>query len=457
MPKLKKYFVIINSLLVAFFGIAIMYFMLFLANGQYNTTAFVTMMLVLCGATIFTVNWLLTYIANSVGRLKMVASALKNGECIYPTNLAQYDFLADIAAELNTIQYRIHRRSEKLDLATQKLATILGSMTEGIIAVDQKQMLLHLNQAAIDMLAIHHTEFIGKPLWEVTRSKELNKLFNDSLNQGTSITVKVEHISPSRRWLQLKSAPLKHEGQVIGAVIVLSDVTNMHKLDTMRKDFITNASHELKTPVTAIIGLIETILDDSTMAMDTQKRFLQKINMQSKRINTIVGQLLALSKAEGVIETSYQDKIVLGDLCVSLTDQYTPVADLKGISFSIQCSVPELTFYGNQERLLQAIGNIVNNAVKYTANKGKVHIVYQLQQRQVIIAVSDTGIGIAKHEQSSIFERFYRIDKAHNSQTEGSGLGLAIARHIIIAHGGSITLESELGQGSTFYITLPLD
>ena len=453
MSRLKKYVVSINGVLIISFATLLIFTAL---SGQVSALWLVILLLSV-GATLLLVNVMLKRITTPINQLINAALTLKNNAPIQPINANRYDFLHDVALTLNKAHNRSYKRSAKLDLAAQQLSTLLASMTEGIIAADNKHTVLHLNQAAITMLAINSQDFIGKPLWEVIRSKELNDLFNDTLNSGLARTVKVEYLSPNRCYLQLKSAPLKHEGEIIGAVIVLSDVSQMHRLDAIRKDFIANASHELKTPITAITGLVETILDDNKMPAPTRTRFLQKIAAQSTRIDTIVSQLLALSKAEGNIELSYQDKIILGDVAAYLTDQYKPLAELKKIAFAITCQEADFALYGNQETLLQAIGNIVNNAIKYTDNNGKVAITLKVQESQVLITIKDNGIGIAKADQASIFERFYRADKAHNTKIEGSGLGLAIARQIIIAHRGTIDLKSALGKGSTFYISLPSD
>ena len=457
MFRLKRLFLVTGSILAICFVVASLFFVV-MAPTQHNTALFIIIMFALYGAVLLTIFGLFRYMTRSIQHLSVMTEALRDREHIAPpAKLGKYGFLKDIVAALNAVGHLTHRRSEKLDLASQKLATILGSMTEGIIAVDHQQTLLHLNQAAISILNIDPVHYDGKPVWEIIRSREINDLLADALGKGNARTVKLEYITPSRRWIQLKSAPLKHNNRVVGAVIVLSDVTQIHSLDEMRRDFVTNASHELKTPVTAIQGMIETILDDTTMAAATQKIFLEKISAQSSRINNITNELLNLSKAEQFIETSHQDSILLSSLCTLLKNQYAPIAELKEINLSAQCLDSNSAFQGNQEALLQAIGNIISNAIKYTSKGGRVASTFQLQEKNVLITVTDNGMGIAKNEQSRIFERFYRIDKAHNQQhIEGSGLGLSIARHIIIAHGGAITLESRLGRGTTFYITLPI-
>lgn len=225
--------------------------------------------------------------------------------------------------------------------------------------------------------------------------------------------------------------------------------------EVIRKDFIANASHELKTPVTAIQGITETLLEDTSMNKETRQRFLQKVNSQSIRLSQLISDLLALSRLESSSTESFENidlKEVIEDSCNVLQ----PFAIEKGLSLGVQCPETKVVISGDEESLNQLLINLLDNAIKYTPEGGKVTVLLTTNDEQAIIEVKDNGIGIEPAEQQRIFERFFRVDKARSKTLGGTGLGLSIVKHIVIRHQGHIILESASGQGSLFRVTLPL-
>ena len=225
--------------------------------------------------------------------------------------------------------------------------------------------------------------------------------------------------------------------------------------EATRRDFIANASHELKTPVTAIQGISETLLEDSSMDEETRQHFLQKVNGQSIRLSQLISDLLALSRLESSDIDSFENidlKEIIEDGC----NELQPLAKEKALSLRMQCPETKVIVSGDEKSLSQLIINLLDNAVKYTPENGKVTVQLKTNHGQAIIEVQDNGIGIEPAEQQRIFERFYRVDKARSKILGGTGLGLSIVKHIVIRHQGHIVLESATGQGSLFRVTLPL-
>jgi len=225
--------------------------------------------------------------------------------------------------------------------------------------------------------------------------------------------------------------------------------------EAIRRDFIANASHELKTPVTAIQGITETLLEDTNMDEETQQRFLQKVNNQSRRLSQLISDLLALSRLE-LNDTDSFENLDLNEIIEDSCNLLLPFAKERALSLKVQSPEAKVVISGDEKSLNQLIINLLDNAIKYTPEGGEVSVRLTTNNEQAIIEVEDNGIGIEPAEQQRIFERFYRVDKARSKTLGGTGLGLSIVKHIVIKHQGHIVLESTSGQGSLFRVTLPL-
>jgi signal transduction histidine kinase len=225
--------------------------------------------------------------------------------------------------------------------------------------------------------------------------------------------------------------------------------------EAIRRDFVANASHELKTPVTAIQGIAETLLDDESMDAETQQRFIQKVSDQSIRLSQLVSDLLALSRLEADESKSF-DNINLKEIIIDSCNALQVIAKEKNISLGTEIPETNIVIFADEKSLSQSIVNLVDNAIKYTPEEGKITVRLHVINDDAVIEVEDNGIGIADKEQQRIFERFYRVDTARSRTLGGTGLGLSIVKHIAFKHQGHISLESTLGQGSLFRITLPL-
>ncbi|UCG89064.1 MAG: hypothetical protein JSW71_11205 [Gemmatimonadota bacterium] len=257
--------------------------------------------------------------------------------------------------------------------------------------------------------------------------------------------------------VQLHTAPLQNaQGDLVGAVLVLHEVTELRRLETVRQDFVANVSHELKTPITAIRGLIDTIVEDGQMPNETRTRFLGKIQDQAMRLSLLVTDLLTLARLESADGLLTAEPLDMRESVRGSLSQFTASAEEQGIELVRDLPNTPVRIVGEHEALELVVNNLLDNALKYTPKGGRVWVRLDTDERSAILEVEDTGIGIAREHHTRIFERFYRVDKARSRELGGTGLGLAIVKHVCRTLGGSISVESEEGRGSTFRVVFPL-
>ena len=363
-----------------------------------------------------------------------------------------------LAQSFNRIAEQLREGLGTITLDRNRLLAILGGMVEGVVAVDQKERIVHMNQVAGKILRTSPEESVGKWFWDVTRFWGAREALASTLREGVKATeeIRIEDSSGDKR-IEVNTSPLLDgQGQLVGAVMVLHDLTELRRLEMFRRDFISNVSHELKTPVTAIRGIIETLREDETMDPENRKRFLSKAVNQTARLSTLVTDLLTLSRIESDKGSLDRETLDLRDLLHESAASLRMVGEGKGLT--IETKIPDLPliFEGDRELLRQSIDNLLDNAIKYTPEGGHIWLRVRTEDRLAVIEVEDTGIGIAPQDQERIFERFYRVDKARSRELGGTGLGLSIVKHITLAHGGDVSVTSSLDKGSIFRIRLPI-
>jgi two-component system phosphate regulon sensor histidine kinase PhoR len=368
------------------------------------------------------------------------------------------DEIGALAKALNRMAGNLKERIETISGERNKLEAILDGMVEGVIAINSDELIVHINKTACDIAGASLSQSVGKPLWEVIQIKELNDIISRTLKEKAKVEKEISIIGKTGdRHIQIISSPtFTLEGAISGAVIMLHDITELYALDRIRRDFVANVSHELKTPITAIRALIETIIDDENISEEDKKSFHIKIKKQSIRLSTLVSDVLTLARIESGKGATDNKNIDLRDL----------VNDVIGSLFienkeSEIKVVPEIVnepvkIVGDEEAIIEAVRNLTDNALKYTPANGVVYIRLKAIDGKAIIEVEDSGVGIEPAHQQRIFERFYRVDKARSRELGGTGLGLAIVKHVAISHGGRVELQSESGKGSLFRIILPL-
>lgn len=358
---------------------------------------------------------------------------------------------------LNQMLARMQARLEALRQRNDEQEAVLASMVEGVLAVDRDERVISLNQAAARLLGTNLAEVQGRSLPEVIRNTDLRRFAASALGARRAVEGDIVLRAATEVTLQAHGTALRDAaGRTIGAVIVLNDVSRLRQLENMRRDFAANVSHELRTPITSIKGFVETLLDGALRNPDDAERFLRIVARQAERLNNIIEDLLSLSKLERAAETAGIDlsRGPIRDVLQGARHDCEALAAQRQVQVDVDCD-EELEARINAPLLQQAVTNLLDNAIKYSETSGRIELLGRWADHEVLILVRDHGCGIAPEHLPRLFERFYRVDKARSRKLGGTGLGLAIVKHIVIAHRGTVSVESVPGQGSTFTIHLP--
>ena len=363
------------------------------------------------------------------------------------------DELADLGRALSRIAPRIAELVGKSTTELTRREAILASMNEGVLAVDSKLNVTFCNNAFIQATGIHGpTE--GIPLLRLVRDPALLQVVKKVVDSGTATRERLQLSAGETRTFEVYAAPLD-SGPARGAIAILHDVTPSERLERVKRDFIANVSHEIRTPLATIRGYAETLLDGGLEDEKNRRRFVEIIQATGVRLNNIAADLLTLSELDAGRPASPPALISLPDVINGALRAIEPAANLNSVH--VTCgTIPEVYLLGYGIRLEQAILNLLDNAVKFNKPDGEVRVqVEVLMDERVAIRISDTGIGIPHDDLSRVFERFYRVDKARSRRVGGTGLGLSIVKHAIEQMNGSLSVESEMGIGTTFTVSLP--
>jgi two-component system phosphate regulon sensor histidine kinase PhoR len=386
-----------------------------------------------------------------------VASRIARGEYNLRLPSLRHDELGELALALNNLAQGAQDRIEALTNSRDQIAGVLSGLNEGVIAVNLQQRIVHLNAAARSMLALGDELLLDEPLWEAIRISEISHAVDTCMREQMTVNATVKR---SGKILDLNVSIMRNQetSKASGAIIVLGDFTEMVRLQKIRTDFVANASHELKTPIAAIRGFAETIIDDPEMPDDTRDHFMERVRSQASRLDNIVQDLIHLSRFDSPIDLPADSEINL----VSLVNQVFKAKseDALDAGVSMEISLPDFPVEvdGDRGGFEQMISNLLDNAIKYTrAGDGQVALRLTTVDDIALIEVEDNGIGIADEEQQRIFERFYRIDRARSRDKGGTGLGLSIVKHVAQSHKGSVSIVSRLGQGTTFAVRIPFN
>ena len=363
----------------------------------------------------------------------------------------------ELSQTLNTLSLKIQKNTKELDIKYIEQQAILASMQEGVLAIDKKQQIIQINRAAMSILEINNLDDTdSRIIQQHIRFSNLQNFIKKILLTKKQATKDMTLNASSIKSVQVTGSPLTNEkGVNIGALIVMRDITDLRKLEEVRTDFVANVSHELKTPITSIKGFIETLSSDDFEHNKETKKFLEIIRQQSNRLNTIVDDLLTLSRIERKEEHIVFDLFPLENIIKNSIALCHHQAEKKNIKIKMNCdSNSEIKV--NSALLEQALVNLIINAIQHSNSNTTISLIGQMKDKKIIISVQDEGIGIEKKHHTRLFERFYRIDSSRSRNDGGTGLGLSIVKHIVNAHKGEISLESEIGKGSIFTIKIPI-
>jgi two-component system, OmpR family, phosphate regulon sensor histidine kinase PhoR len=397
-------------------------------------------------------------ISRQVGDIKTGAQRIAGGDFRHKLLVPRTEEFAAVAESLNQMAEELDGQIATLTRERNEREAVLSSMVEGVIAVDMEESVIAINEAAADFLEVDASAAEGKAIQEVLRNPDLQRVVAETLGgEGRVEADIVARRGAEERYLQANGTLLRDRSDdvAVGAVVVLNDVTRLKRLEAVRRDFVANVSHELKTPVTSIKGFAETLEDGALENPEASRRFVRIIAGQADRLNSIIGDLLALSSLErdGDARLILEEADML-EVMQAAVNVCEVKAQAKHIRVTVRCPQAVLANV-NPPLLEQAVVNLVDNAIKYGPEGSVVEVELEDTSDEVLITVRDHGPGIPREHQVRLFERFYRVDKARSRDLGGTGLGLAIVKHIVQAHGGTIALESVVGQGSTFRIRLP--
>jgi len=363
------------------------------------------------------------------------------------------DAISKLEQSLNELARETQERVHHLEANRNQLAGLLSALKEGVIALDPQQRIQHINQSAMTLLSLQQ-EVVGRTYWEYIRVPQLTNLVDRVADVGLEQS---ENMTVAKRMLDVGVGPLGgSSGLTGGMIIVLQDVTERYQLESIRVDFVANASHELKTPLAVIKGLVETIIDDPEMPGDIRTDFLHKISTQSDRLHKIVEELFQLSRFD---RYQQEDQSFVALNFVQLVGQAVGAqegyASDQNITIVLASDQESIDIMGDREALSQLVVNLLDNAVKYSEPGGTIEVKIIDSPPEIVLEVSDQGPGIPVEDQQRIFERFYRVDPARSRAMGGTGLGLSIVKHIAGFHDGTIEVQSEPGDGATFRLRLP--
>jgi len=390
-------------------------------------------------------------ISRTLRQLAETAGRMVEGDLGERTRTPGHDEIATLGKNLDRLAENLSGALRQLKTERDLLGGILAGMQEGVLVVDQDAHVIHANPALRGMLLLG-SDCIGKPLLDVIRNAELLEILRRGQHQASVTSGEIELAGIKPRRLMAHVSPL--QGEPGDLLIVLVDVTQLRQLESIRKDFVANASHELRTPVASMRSAAETLrvaMDDPEAA----KSFLEIIERNAGRLHQLVEDLLDLSRIESREFRLQLESLDLGAFAELMAKSYSRLAQDKGIRLEVDAGARGIIALADRRAMEQVVGNLLDNAIKYCPQGAIVHLRPEVQGDKVRMSVSDTGPGIPPQHLPRLFERFYRVDAGRSRELGGTGLGLAIVKHLVEAMGGTVSVESETGLGAIFSFTLP--
>ncbi|MCL4458099.1 MAG: ATP-binding protein [Nitrospirae bacterium] len=395
----------------------------------------------------------LTRISMSIKEISYFLKELSAGNFnarLFPTGKGD---LAGVVRDIASIMEETKTRLDFAEAEMRRMEAILRGMSDGVLIADERGTIILVNQAFRDLMS-SAKDIEGKQMVEVLRNMQLVEVFRKAMDSGDIISEEIIVSKPHRdMYLIATAVPVYSRNMISGAVLTLHDITRLRQLEEMRKDFVANVSHEIKTPITAIKGFAETLLDGALEDKENATRFLRTIKGHSERLNSLVDDLLTLSRIElgdiTIKKASVNPEQIVDTVFMTLREK----ADKKGLYLkkSIAAGIQEI--HADKDRLIQIILNLVDNGIKFT-EKGGVTVGMDYSGGRLVLYVQDTGVGIPKSHLHRLGERFYRVDRTRSRELGGTGLGLAIVKHLVNAHEWNMWIESEPGRGTKVNITI---
>ncbi|MBN1592717.1 MAG: HAMP domain-containing protein [Candidatus Coatesbacteria bacterium] len=397
-------------------------------------------------------------ILRPLNELGSAAKKLGEGELSVRVMASSDDEIGMLCKVFNEMANNLELSIQELAAERNEREAILRSMKEGIVTIHNAGKVLVANEAFKELIGAEGQDIKGRPLIETVREVSLIQFVNEANSTMEPTEKEVAIHNGQNRLLSLHAVPfIGSDGERIGTLIVTRDVTRIRRLEEVRRSFVANVSHELKTPITLIKGYIETLLDGAMKDSKRLPEFLNKVVEHTNRMNSIIDDLLQLAALEAGQDEIKKTTIDLASAAKSVKTSFSDIAAGKGIAIQFKGPEDHIYIRANESLLEHAIANLIDNAVKYTNKGGSVDIEVRVNGATALLDVRDDGIGIERRHQDRIFERFYRVDEARSRRLGGTGLGLSIVKHIVSSLGGRVSFVSQPGEGSTFTIELPME
>jgi two-component system phosphate regulon sensor histidine kinase PhoR len=365
------------------------------------------------------------------------------------------DELVRLRSAFERIQDAVDAQWAGLRSSNERLVGMMRSMEEGVLALDADERIALINEAGRRLLEMGDAEVVGRHLWELTRLRALRDAFSEAMTTGRASAKEFETTGSERHVLTLRASRLPGE-PMLGVMIVLHDVTELRRLENLRRDFVANVSHELKTPLASIKAYAETLRLGALHDAENNQLFVTRIEEQADRLHQLIIDLLHLARVESGQQAFDIAEVCLRTIVDASIAAHAASASSRQVMLASEPPAVPIDVMADEEGVRTIVNNLVDNAIKYTPGGGRVTVRWRQEGGHAILEVQDTGIGIARQHQARVFERFYRVDKARSRELGGTGLGLAIVKHLVQAFGGSVGIDSQPRVGSTFRVTLPI-
>jgi two-component system phosphate regulon sensor histidine kinase PhoR len=388
-----------------------------------------------------------------LAQMTQVAADMREGNYGSRVRTVPRDEMGELGETLNRLGAKITDQIATISREQAQLRSMIAGMVEGVIAVDQDDRVLFCNRAACQYLGMPETCASGRPLRELAQRAELFDLLEQA-RAGQRAAEREITVQRPAGDLVLEAHATLFEGGTRSAVVVLEDITSLKRLERIRRDFVANVSHEIKTPLTSIKGYVETLLTGALYDKQNNLRFLHKIDDHVGRLSALVQDLLSLARIESQEGSLPLAPVDWSPILESVMRRHEANIQQRGLQ-CLRDGGPGLTVAGDPEAMTQVLDNLLDNAIKYTPAPGAIRVSVNRHNGVVLLEVADTGIGIPEQDRERIFERFYRVDKARSRELGGTGLGLSIVKHLVQAMHGEVRVESEVGKGSKFVVQLP--
>lgn len=382
--------------------------------------------------------------------LTQAVTNLESGKYVETLPGKRLDEIGRLTNAFNRMAGQISQQIEELSAERGKLSAVVSTISDAILIVNGEGRVELINPGAETILNVNASESTGKSLAEVVRNHIIVDLWQKAQSTGEQQFTALA--TPTRLVLQAIASPMEDEtGSRV--LLILQDYTRMRRLETVRRDFVSNVSHELRTPLASLKALTETVQETALDDPPAAKRFLAQMSVEIDNMTQLVQELLDLSKIESGRVPLERTYISPGEMIQPAAERMRIQAERSGLSLTVDCPVDLPSVHVDRGRMEQVLVNLIHNAIKFTPPGGSIQVRAWAQDKDVVLAIADTGTGIADEDLQRIFERFYKADRARSGG--GTGLGLSIARHLVESHGGRIWAESEVGKGSTFFIAIP--